>query len=227
MPPFVITKKVLEQEARILGDELYLKERSVLLEFIEQLRGAESSQDFHALHISLIGRAKARQEVADEIKAAKSQHALRIKNLVKQTPKPIGEISAEQRHLEFRDHQLRVNGALRWLTLTIGDGLAWRALNYDRAGMGVLGQGERVARFADKAGFDAEANQIGALWDEGVFAIHNDLTTCLRHGDVTAIPAPSARHEEPPDRDLRGQGQRNPPGGLAAARPPRGGDRAS
>ncbi len=75
---------------------------------------------------------------------------------------------------------------MRFTLLSIGDGLAWRVLGYDRAALAILGQGERVARFADGPGFEREVQEIFRFWeDDGVFALHNDLTTCLRHGDLT------------------------------------------
>jgi hypothetical protein len=61
-------------------------------------------------------------------------------------------------------------------------------LRYDRRAITVLGQGERVGRLAGGVGGDAEIQQLGRLWEEeGVFTIHNDLTNCLRHGDLTAV----------------------------------------
>ena len=70
----------------------------------------------------------------------------------------------------------------------IGDGIAWRALRYDRRAFTILGEGERVGRLAHGVGRDAELAELGRLWEEeSVFAIHNDLTNCLRRGDLTAL----------------------------------------
>ena len=70
----------------------------------------------------------------------------------------------------------------------VGDGIAWRALRYDRGALTILGEGERVGRLAQGIGHDAELAELGRLWEEeGVFAMHNDLTNCLRHGDLTAL----------------------------------------
>lgn len=52
----------------------------------------------------------------------------------------------------------------------------------------ILGEGERVGRLSGGIGRDAELAELGRLWEEDrVFAIHNDLTNCLRHGDLTAL----------------------------------------
>ncbi len=193
MAKFEFTPAVAQAEEKILSDELYQAEREHIVGFLEQLRSATTATDFYQLQLGLLGRTKARQQLAgeirDEVEALKGQ----ISELVRQEPKPLEEIRAVQELLTLREHQRKVSEALRWNLLTIGDGMAWEALGYDRGGITILGQGDRVARFADDAGFKAEAEAIGALWDHGTFALHNDLTTCLRHGDVTAIsPGPDA-----------------------------------
>jgi len=45
-----------------------------------------------------------------------------------------------------------VEEALLSLLRVIGDGLAWRALAYDRAAFGILGTGTRVGRLAADVG---------------------------------------------------------------------------
>lgn len=80
--------------------------------------------------------------------------------------------------------------ALRHAFLAVGDGIAWKILRYDRAAVTVLARGTRVARFARGIGFESEVRAIEQIWAEkGRFALHNDLTTCLRHGDLT-VPRP-------------------------------------
>lgn len=71
----------------------------------------------------------------------------------------------------------------------VGDGIAWRTLDYDRRAIAVLGDGHRVGRLADDVGLAAGLDAMDRLWGgERRFAIHNDLTDCLRHADLT-IPA--------------------------------------
>jgi hypothetical protein len=67
-------------------------------------------------------------------------------------------------------------------------GVAWKALRYDRRAITILGQGQRVGRLARGVGREAELAVLARLWEEeGVFALHNDLTNCLRHGDLTIV----------------------------------------
>jgi hypothetical protein len=69
----------------------------------------------------------------------------------------------------------------------VADGIAWRALNYNRPAIAILGTGNHVNRLSAEEGLLAEVHEVEAYWERGIFAIHNDLTSCLRHGDVTAI----------------------------------------
>jgi hypothetical protein len=197
MAQFELNQKAYAGEEPLLGDELYQAEREHIVRFLAALRAASTAEEFTGLQMGLIGRTKARQELAHRLRDAMDAVKSALSALATEEPKPIERLKATQHRLAVLEHQRRVSEALRWLLVTIGDGMAWKALGYDRGAITVLGQGDRVAHFADPAGFNAEINAIEALWNEGVFAIHNDLTTCLRHGDVTAIrPAPDADERE-------------------------------
>jgi hypothetical protein len=187
MGAFEFDKKALLQELEILLDPLYQEERAVLLELVRSLQRANTDDDYMQLQIKLIARAKARQQIATELEEDRERLRAEIADLAGQDPKPLDEIKELQRQLGVRHRQRRVSEALRWIVLTIGDAMVWKLLDYDRAAISILAQGPRVARFADSPGFDAEISVIEQQWNHGVLAIHNDLTTCLRHGDVTTV----------------------------------------
>ncbi len=95
--------------------------------------------------------------------------------------------SRPQAILEYAKRERKVSNALLHAFRVIGDGIAWRALGYDRAALTILGEGVRVGRLAAEIGRDEELAQLEALWKNGVFGIHNDITNRLRHGDLTII----------------------------------------
>jgi hypothetical protein len=70
---------------------------------------------------------------------------------------------------------------------TQGDALAWTVLDFQRSAATVLGEGERVDRLAAAEGLKAELAKIDEAWAGGVLAIHTDLTSCLRHGDLLSV----------------------------------------
>lgn len=108
-----------------------------------------------------------------------------------------------QRQLTLLKLQQRVTRALRHATRTIADGVAWKALRYDRMAIAVLGQGRRVGRLALGIGFDTEAAMLKAYWDLGVLALHNDLTNTLRHGDLTLVRWPSGGELEADVKEVK------------------------
>jgi hypothetical protein len=185
LPP----KRVLQAEERLLNEELYQALRPRIIEFVERLQRAATTQEWVYLHRDLLIEFGARQEAIDELlPTAKSETATEMRELARHDPKPIGELTKRQEILERIGRQELVAEATQHTLRQIGDGIAWRALRYDRRAISILGDGQRVGRLASGVGLDAEITELGRLWEEeGVFAIHNDLTNCLRHGDLTAI----------------------------------------
>jgi hypothetical protein len=128
------------------------------------------------------------QETADEALTQRMDIRRRIGELARTEPKPIEAIQEQQELLGRIVTQEMTLKAVHHLIRAVGDGIAWRALRYDRRAFTVLGEGERVGRVASGIGRDAELTALANLWEqEGQFAIHNDMTNCLRHGDLTAI----------------------------------------
>ncbi len=69
---------------------------------------------------------------------------------------------------------------------SVGDGLAWKAFEYDRRPIYALSRNEPSGPIVGKAGLKSELGTVEALWnDEQHFALLHDLTTCLRISDVT------------------------------------------
>jgi len=185
LPPY----KAIRAEEELLNEELYQALRPKVIEFIDRLQGATTAEEWVYLHRDLFIEFGARQDAVDEVlPAAKSEIAIGIRELARQEPKPIEELRKRQEILDRLKRQELVAEASQHVLRQIGDAFAWPALRYDRLAISSLGEGHRVGRLASGMGRDAEVIELGRLWDEeGVFAIHNDLTNCLRYGDLTAI----------------------------------------
>jgi hypothetical protein len=184
----------IRSEQRIVGDPRYGAERPVIVEMLRRLRAASAPHDYFDLHLELFRRFKSRQDRIGGLKVERSRHQQRRTELAAQTLRDVPAIAAAQHEAETVAQAIEVEEALLSLLRVIGDGIAWRAMGYDRAAFGILGVGTRVGRLAADEGLDPEIAQLEAFWQDGVFAIHNDLTSCLRHGDVTAV-YPDGRRE--------------------------------
>jgi hypothetical protein len=68
----------------------------------------------------------------------------------------------------------------------VGDGLAWRCFGYDRRVILTLCRNASPGPMYGKEGLPHELGRIQELWDnDGHFALHHDITNCLRIADLT------------------------------------------
>ena len=71
---------------------------------------------------------------------------------------------------------------------TVGDGLAWRCFAYDRRVILALSRNFPAGPMYGKEGLPYELGRIKDLWEnDHHFALHHDLTNCLRIADLTEI----------------------------------------
>lgn len=82
-----------------------------------------------------------------------------------------------------RDDLKHVLHALR----TIGDGIAFTY--FDRFDLKPMALKESPGYLSGKAGIKLERAVLRKIFDTGGMAVMNDLTTCLRHGDLTVLTA--------------------------------------
>ena len=177
----------LPAEERLLNEPTYKGARDKIVAFVTRLQEASAAEDYVELHRSLLANFIAYQETADEALTQRMETRRRIRELAGEEPKPIEAIQEQQELLTRVGKQEITLKAVHHLIRAVGDGIAWRALRYDRGAFTVLGDGERVGRIA-RIGRDAELTALANLSEqEGRFAIHNDMTNCSRHGDLTAI----------------------------------------
>lgn len=187
MDAFRPNQAAFRSEAAVLNDRRYFAERPELIVLLEELRRARTPQQFFDLHLRLFQRFSARQRAVDKLRATLKEQQQRKRDAVTCGSVNNDRIRELQMVASAVEHEIKVEKALQALLTTVADGLAWRALRYDRAKIAVLGTGTQVRRLADEQALMAELHVIEEFWSRGIFAVHNDLTSCLRHGDVTAM----------------------------------------
>jgi hypothetical protein len=79
----------------------------------------------------------------------------------------------------------------------VGDGLAWRCFGYDRRVILTLCRNASPGPMYGKEGLPSELERIQELWEnDGHFALHHDLTNCLRIADLTEFTENGMRLRE-------------------------------
>jgi len=77
---------------------------------------------------------------------------------------------------------------------TVGDGFAWTCFGYDRRIIIALSRNDSPGPMYGKEGLPYELGAIQELWKtKGHFALHHDLTNCLRIADLTEFTADGKR----------------------------------
>jgi len=163
--------------------------RPLFVDFARALATARDPSDVFRLQEGLLGAFAARQDVAANRRTQADKERDRLAALVRRRPKATrSELVEQQEMLATLKHQDRRDQLVQHIVRVIADGMAWRLMRCDRYTITIFGSERRVGRLAPPDGFAAERSEARRLWaEEGLLAIHNDLTNCLRSGDLTVL----------------------------------------
>jgi hypothetical protein len=154
-----------------------------IVELIEQLRAMERPADFYEFQRLLFG-------LLYQVEERRGQCSRMIKRLQRgrrapqDAPPPPDSGDPSQKaswELEAYVYE-RLARQLR----TVGDGFAWRCFGYNRQVIQTLSRNDSAGPMYGKVGLPYELGTIQYLWEsDGHFALHHDLTNCLRIADLT------------------------------------------
>jgi hypothetical protein len=117
---------MLTAENQVLNAPRYQKERRVVVEFLHRLHTARTAHDYFSLQFDLLAHFGAHQAlVDDDLKRMEREAREELGRLVREAPKPISEIRAQQARLEAAQRERKVSNALLHVFRVIGDGIAW------------------------------------------------------------------------------------------------------
>ena len=175
------------RENTLVNDARWQDERSPFVWLIENLRRANTDEQYRDLFRELLGRLRLRQDRVESVRGPRTAARDSQRTLAQQQPKDLDALRRVQETLLELEREEYLHQGIRELLLDYGDALAWRRLKYDRAAIAVLAQGTVVGWLSDGPGWQAELRALEEVWQEGALAILNDATTCLRHGDITCF----------------------------------------
>lgn len=191
-----LNRKRVYEEIAATQDDFFAARRDQYLPWIRLLQAATSPEDYMQLQLEIRDHfAGIQVEMADRLKILVADRN-ELRRLAPQKPQPTDAVAELRRRIEIREQLAVRNNVLLHVLRCVADGMLWRATSYDRALFAVLGTGTRVGRFPAEEGAVAERERAQALWDQGVLPFFNDLTNCLREGDLTVL------HSRWPDTDV-------------------------
>ncbi|MEV7775904.1 hypothetical protein [Kitasatospora sp. NPDC086791] len=178
----------------MLAHPRHLTLQPVLAHLIHQLRACDTTEGGVAFQNDLRDQLLAVEKDRDGFKRA-AERVRRGKAPQPGAPEPqSGRDPADLETWLFeQDVCERLSRQLR----TVGDALAWRVFNFHRPFVLALARNDPPGPMYGKAGLPAELDFIDRAWkQDGAFALHHDLTNCLRIGDATVFDSESPRTVE-------------------------------
>ena len=156
----------------------------VLPELITQLRQCTSVEEGYEFQKALLDQVLAAETDRNGFsRAAKRMRAQKQPQAGTPEPQSGFDVSLPETWEFERDVCARVARQFR----CVGDALAWRVFGFQRQHIIALSQSAPPGVMAGKKGLQAELDEVEKAHTAGQFALLNDLTNCLRIGDVTVF----------------------------------------
>ncbi len=198
--PFTMSERFVPvKKLRHLFDKVFPHPKHVanLRKVTELIRELQSSKDFAELRmlqqklLKAISEAESQQrEAAEKKRKLDAAHTLIVAEGRKSGSVDKAKLRELHRESGERGLEIDVLKRVRRQLRSVGDGLLWKAVRYNRGYVYAIwdGPGAGNAALSEPMGLAAELNEVERLWnDEGSLAVMHDLTNCGRVGDLTVV----------------------------------------
>jgi hypothetical protein len=182
-----LNEKALRAEIEATFHEHFRERRDELVSWVRLLPQASTPEEFMRMQLELRDRFAARQDAMKVRRHALIADKAERARLAPLKPQPRAEMQELRRRIVIRERLHLRDTVLQHISRCLADAMVWRATGYDRALFTVLGNGERVGRFPDESGAKIERDRAQEIWNQGALPFFNDLTNCLRQGDLTVL----------------------------------------
>jgi hypothetical protein len=179
-----------EHSREVLNHPAQLAMVSTIAQFITRLRVLETPEDYFEFQRYLLAQLY-------EVEERRAQCSRVTKRLRRGQSVPADLASpptGEPTQLATWELEAYAYERLARQLRALGDGFAWTCFGYDRRIILALSRNDSPGPMYGKEGLPYELGAIQELWKtKGHFALHHDLTNCLRIADLTEFTADGQR----------------------------------
>jgi hypothetical protein len=174
----------------------FLKNNKGILEdlFYKSLLAKAGKYPLFDLQSELLGAIITGDKARKKYVNLEAQRAKSLKKLI-ETKSSINKIKHSQRLLDSMKNYSESARLFVAQLRSIGDGVAWRFLNYDRAALRILAEHQYIPPPEMGRGLLAEIEKFARFASKGQPVIMNSITNFLRVGDLTVYDESSGKYD--------------------------------
>jgi hypothetical protein len=185
-----LNHKRVRAEIEDTQDEFFAERGREFLPLLRRIQRAETHADYMGAEAELLERFAGVQDGVTEARKNLEANKAELSRVAPLKPQPRKQVLELQERIAVQEQKDIRNDVIAHVLRCLADALIWRATGYERAAFAVFGDGVRVGRLSNADGFKAERERAQKWLDQEVLVFFNDLTNCMRTGDLTIMDRP-------------------------------------
>ncbi len=185
-----LNHKRVRAEIEATQDQFFVERGEEFLPLLRRIQRAVTHADYMGAEAELLERFAGVQDGVTEARKNLEADKAELSRLAPLKPQPRQQVHELQKRIGVRERKKIRNDVISHVLRCLADALIWRATGYERATFAVFGDGVRVGRLSNADGFTEERARAQEWLDKGILVFFNDLTNCMRTGDLTIMDRP-------------------------------------